>query len=136
MVNSDSESKETRKDCTFRNSISVLCSKECWISRCTTYLQAQRCLSGQSRYGSKLHKPMFRDLGSSLATMEASKAADFIGCAPGNTIEQADVEQADVQADLKGPETLGSTSRGALARTVEDFRFEAPRCATQEGTLW
>ena len=48
---------------------------------------------------------MFQDLGSSPATMEASKAADLVGCAPGNTIEQADAEQAYVQAVLKGPET-------------------------------
>ena len=46
---------------------------------------------------------MFQDLGSSLATMEASKACDFVGCLPGNTSEQADAEQA--QAYLKGPET-------------------------------
>ena len=48
---------------------------------------------------------MFQDLGSSLATMEASKAADFAGCMPGNEMQQADAEQAYVQAELKGPET-------------------------------
>ena len=48
---------------------------------------------------------MFQDLGSSPATMEASRAADCHGCAEGNDIEQADVEQAYVQARLHGPET-------------------------------
>ena len=48
---------------------------------------------------------MFQDLGSSPATMECSRAADCVGCAEGNDIEQADVEQAYVQALLKGPET-------------------------------
>ena len=48
---------------------------------------------------------MFQDLGSSPATMEASRAADCHGCAEGNDIEQADVEQAYVQALLHGPET-------------------------------
>ena len=36
---------------------------------------------------------MLQDLGSSPATMEASKAAGFTGCAPRNTIAQADAEQ-------------------------------------------
>ncbi len=37
---------------------------------------------------------MFQDLGSSPATMEASKAADFVGCMPGNLVQQAHAEQA------------------------------------------
>ena len=48
---------------------------------------------------------MFQDLGSSPATQEASRAADFVGCKPGNDIQQADAEQAYVQAILKGTET-------------------------------
>ena len=46
---------------------------------------------------------IFQDLGSSPATMEASKAIDAFGCFPGNLIQQADAEQAYVQAELKGP---------------------------------
>ena len=42
-------------------------------------------------------------MGSSPATMEAAKGIDAFGCMPGNHIEQADAEQAYVQADLKGP---------------------------------
>merc|ERR1712091_827299 len=48
---------------------------------------------------------IFQDLGSSPATMEASRATDCHGCIDGNDIEQADVEQAYVQALLKGAET-------------------------------
>ena len=48
---------------------------------------------------------IFQDLGSSPATMEASRAADCIGCIEGNDIQQADVEQAYVQAELRGTET-------------------------------
>ena len=37
--------------------------------------------------------------------MEASKNIDCYGCFPGHSIEQADAEQAYVQADLTGNET-------------------------------
>lgn len=46
---------------------------------------------------------MFQDLGSSLATMEAGKAADIFGCIPGYNCEQADAEQAYVQAPMGSP---------------------------------
>ena len=45
---------------------------------------------------------LFQDLGSSPATLEAARAADAYGCAPGHDTEIADAEQAYVQADLKG----------------------------------
>ena len=48
---------------------------------------------------------IFQDLGSSPASMEASKTADFVGCCPGNDVQIADAVQAYVQAYLKGPET-------------------------------
>ena len=48
---------------------------------------------------------MFQDLGSSPASTEASRSADFYGCLPGHDVEQADAEQAYVQSLLKGPET-------------------------------
>ena len=48
---------------------------------------------------------LFQDLGSSPASMEASKAVDFYGCMDGHAIQQADAEQAYIQADLKGKET-------------------------------
>ena len=48
---------------------------------------------------------IFQDLGSNPASMEAGKACDAYGCFPGHVIEQADAEQAYVQADLKGTVT-------------------------------
>ena len=48
---------------------------------------------------------LFQDLGSSPASMEAGKAVDAYGCMVGHDIEQADAEQAYVQAYLEGEET-------------------------------
>ena len=48
---------------------------------------------------------MFQDLGSAPASMEASKAADAYGSFPGNDVQQADAEQAYIQAELEGAET-------------------------------
>ena len=48
---------------------------------------------------------VFQDMGSSPATMEASRAADAYGCAPGHDIEIADAEQAYIQAEMQGTET-------------------------------
>ena len=48
---------------------------------------------------------MFQDLGSSLATLDASRAADAFGAVPGHAIEVADAEQAYVQAEMKGTPT-------------------------------
>merc|ERR1712004_966466 len=45
---------------------------------------------------------MFQNLGSSPATLEASRAADAFGCAPGHATQVADAPAAYVQADLKG----------------------------------
>ncbi len=45
---------------------------------------------------------IFQDLGSCPATMEASKAADCYGLAPGNDVQIADAEQAYIQAELSG----------------------------------
>ena len=48
---------------------------------------------------------MCQDLGSSPASMGASKSADAYGSLPGHDVEQADAEQAYVQARLEGHET-------------------------------
>jgi len=45
---------------------------------------------------------LFQDLGSSPATLEAARACDAFGCAPGNATQVADAPAAYVQADLKG----------------------------------
>ena len=47
---------------------------------------------------------MFQDLGSSPSTMDAGKAADLYGSLQDHDIQQADAEQAYVQADLTGTE--------------------------------
>ena len=48
---------------------------------------------------------LFQNLGSSPATMEAGKVCDMVGCFPGYDTQQADAEQAYVQAEIKGTET-------------------------------
>ena len=48
---------------------------------------------------------VFQDIGSSPATIEASRVADCYGLAPGHDITTADGEQAYIQADLRGPAT-------------------------------
>ena len=48
---------------------------------------------------------MFQDLGSSPASMEAGKAVQAFGLFPGHDIQQADAEQAYIQAELTGTET-------------------------------
>ena len=45
---------------------------------------------------------MFQDLGSSSATLEAARACDAFGCAPGHATQVSDAQAAYVQADLKG----------------------------------
>ena len=47
----------------------------------------------------------FRELGSTPATLEAGKEADFYGCLPGHVIKSVDGEQAYVQAEMKGAPT-------------------------------
>ena len=48
---------------------------------------------------------MFQDMGSQPASMEAGKATDAYGCIKRHRIEQADAEQAYIQADLVGKDT-------------------------------
>ena len=51
---------------------------------------------------------MFQDLGNTLATMEASRIADYYGCLPGHGCEQSDAEQAYIQAAIEGTPTWAS----------------------------
>ena len=48
---------------------------------------------------------IFQSLGSSPSNMEAGKAVDCYGCVVGHDIEQADAEQAYIQADIEGTTT-------------------------------
>ena len=84
----------------------------------------------------------FRDVGSTPATLEAAKAADFCGCLPGHVIEIADGEQAHVQAKTKMHANLDlptartaaimvgtSVSQHEEARTpIVEGIIRAPRC--------
>ena len=73
---------------------------------------------------------LFQDLGSSPASMEAGKAVDAYGCMAGHDIEQADAEQAYVQAYLEGEETwihlcdefrtTRNTGRPSISPTVQE----------------
>ena len=63
---------------------------------------------------------IFQDLGSQPATMEAPKAADCFGCAPGHAIQVADVEQAYVQAPNERGSHMGSFAPGGLSGQVQD----------------
>jgi hypothetical protein len=48
---------------------------------------------------------VFQDMGSNPSNMQSGKAAGCYGCMPGHTTEQADAEQAYIQAELSGTET-------------------------------
>ena len=56
---------------------------------------------------------LFQDMGSQPASMEAGKAADCYGLFENHDVEQADAEQAYIQADLTGTETWVALPRDA-----------------------
>ena len=51
-----------------------------------------------------LYAAEFANLGSQSASMESSKMVDMYGCLKNNHTEQADAEQAYIQADMRGCE--------------------------------
>ena len=69
---------------------------------------------------------MFQDLGSAPATLEAGRAADCLGCAPGCTISIADAEQAYVQAELRGTETWVALPEEAWPEEWHKQKFHKP----------
>ena len=46
---------------------------------------------------------LFNEMASTPATLEASRIADIYSCMPDHTMQGRDVEQAYLQADMKGP---------------------------------
>ena len=62
-------------------------------------------LQGNSVVNQDWQRAVFEDLGNAPATVDASRAADCFGCAPGHVIQMADAEQAHIQAELKGTPT-------------------------------
>ena len=69
---------------------------------------------------------LFQDLGSSPATMEAGKYVDAYGCAPGHSCEQADAEQAYVQAELQGVETWVALPKEAWPKSWHKKGYDRP----------
>jgi hypothetical protein len=75
---------------------------------------------------------LFQNLGSASSTMEAGKACDAYGSIQYHDVEQADAEQAYVQADLER-----NTTWNALPEEAWPSRWKgAWRCYPQEGFLW
>ena len=85
---------------------------------------------------------IFQDLGSCPATMEASRAADCYGSAPGHCIQIADAEQAYIQAELSGtpcwiclpPEQRTEKTKG-MRRPVVQLK-KALYGHPDSGTFW
>ena len=83
-------------------------------------------------------------MGSAPATMEASKNADFYGCAPGHEVEIADAEQAYVQAPMKGNPTWVALPPDAWPDSWKGNGFKRPVCRLKKalyghpdaGTFW
>ena len=68
---------------------------------------------------------VFQDIGSSPATMTASKMVDFVGLLEGNDVQQADAEQAYLQADFDGDETWVGLPKEAWPNGWEG-KFDCP----------
>ena len=86
---------------------------------------------------------MFQDLGSSPSTMEAARAADAYGAAPGHQAEVADAEQAYVQAELTGtptwvclpPDQVREAHKAKFRRPVYRLK-KALYGHPDSGTMW
>ena len=70
-----------------------------------TDIQRGSSLRGDGVWTQNRDIAIFQELASQPATLEASCAVDAYGCIEGHTIEQADAEQAYVQAVVKGTPT-------------------------------
>jgi hypothetical protein len=106
---------------------------------------------GNNVFDQDYESAIFQDLGSSPASMEASRNIDCYGCFPGHGIQQADAEQAYIQAELKGTETWVSIPEEAWPdswwKTVNGERvpaYDRPVCKLlralyghpDSGTMW
>ena len=61
---------------------------------------------------------VFTEMANQPATMEASACADAFGCLPGNTVMQADAEQAYTQAKLGAETNLRKDPQGTMAQSL------------------
>ena len=85
---------------------------------------------------------IFQDLGSSPATLEAARAGDAYGAAPGHVIEVADAEQAYIQAEMVGTETWITLPPDQVPKSASHLRHPVFRLHRalyghpDSGTLW
>ena len=68
-------------------------------------LKHRAVLQGNKVVTQSWEAAMFPNLGSNPAIVESGKAADCYGCMAGHDTDQADAEQAYIQADLEGTQT-------------------------------
>ena len=68
----------------------------------------------------------FQNLGSSPASMSVGKFLDYYSCVGENSGEQADAEQAYIQADLKGPETWVYIPPEGRPSSWDNLPFKTP----------
>ena len=85
---------------------------------------------------------IFQDLGSSPATLEAARAGDAYGAAPGHVIEVADAEQAYIQAEMVGTETWITLPPDQVPKSASHLRHPVFRLHRalyghpHSGTFW
>lgn len=83
---------------------------------------------------------IFQDLGTSPATTEAARVADWHGCLPRHRIDAADAVQAYVQADLKGTPTCIVWPReewpASWFNPDGSCKYRRPACPLEEGVVW
>ena len=87
---------------------------------------------------------MFNDLGSSPATMDAARAADCYGSAPGHSVQIADAKQAYIQAEIKGHTYVDMASSGSTPEFWDKLNLRRPVCRMRmavdghldSGTMW
>ena len=72
---------------------------------CVKKYKGRVVFQGNRVVDQNMDEPQFQDLGSAPATVEATRLCILKGLLPGNKIEQADAQQAYIQAKLGGTET-------------------------------
>ena len=86
----------------------------------------------------------FQDLGTSPASFEASRWADFYGCLPGHAVKLADAIQAYIQVKLTGPLCWVELPTDAWPFEIQYWKFRSPVVRLDKalyghpdsGTMW
>ena len=76
--------------------------------------------------GNQVNNQRFQDLGSSPASFEASRWADFFACLPGHSVKLADAIQAYIQAKLRGPLCWVELPTDAWPPEIMYWKFRRP----------